>query len=207
MHRNFPWPVVLKIFGIVSTTDSVGNQTTNFPTVLQRIHIHAFISMFEQWVEEMQNLSARSSFKSPRRSLLNTSKNLSLDCNFLFFFAPVNFRLRLIFVLVILSVTRQYTISLVQGSINSNKLLNNFIVSNLVKKFILWLLLISLHVNGVFHVLSFLFCATRYLFFSIFVLICSYKRNRHTFHDLATKSTDVLMEIEDVALGFRVVGF
>ena len=36
---------------------------------------------------------------SSRRSLINTSKNSSLDCNFLFFFAPENFtRLRLILV-------------------------------------------------------------------------------------------------------------
>ena len=39
----------------------------------------------------MQNLSARSSSKSPRRSLINTSKNSSLYCNFLFLFELVNF--------------------------------------------------------------------------------------------------------------------
>ena len=67
----------------------------------------------EQWVGEMQNLSARSSFKNLRRSLIDTSKNSSLDCNFLFFFARINFRLRLIFVFVIFFVPRQCTISLV----------------------------------------------------------------------------------------------
>ena len=90
IHRNFTWEAVLKIFGIVSITNSFGNQATNFPTVLLRSIIDV-LNMFEQWVGEMQNLSARSSSKSPRRSLINTSKNSSLYCNFLFFFELVNF--------------------------------------------------------------------------------------------------------------------
>lgn len=102
-----------------------GSQATNFPAVLLRIHI-LVLNTSEQWLGEMQNLSAKSSFKSPRRCLIKASKNSSFICNFLFFFVPVDFRVRLILVLFILYVPRQYTISLVQGSINPNKLFNRY---------------------------------------------------------------------------------
>ena len=50
MHQNFPWPAVLKIFGIVSITGSFGNQANNFPTVLQKGFIFTFwIYLSNEW--------------------------------------------------------------------------------------------------------------------------------------------------------------
>ena len=103
-------------------------QVTNFLTVLLR-SIKA-LNMFDQWMGGMQNLSATSSFKITRRSLFTTSKNPSLDCNFLFFLSPVNFWFHLIVVIAIPFFPRQYTIFFEWGSVNSNKVLNNFIIPN-----------------------------------------------------------------------------
>ena len=115
MHLDFPWRAVLKIFGIVST---------NFPTILLRGYIH----VWEKCKTYLQDFFSKVQVEFS----LKPVENPSFDCSFLFFFAMVNFRLRLILVLVILFVSRQYIITLV--IINPNKLLNNLIVLNLEKK-------------------------------------------------------------------------
>ena len=55
-NNNFPWSAVLKFFGIVSITDSYGNQATNFPMVLLRRCIHV-LSIFKQWVGKYKTVS------------------------------------------------------------------------------------------------------------------------------------------------------
>ena len=56
--------------------------------------------------------------------------------------------------------------------------------------------------------LSLLFYPTRHIFFSdIFVSICPCKHSCYIFHGLVTSSNGVPVEIQDVALGFRVVEF
>ena len=111
MHRHFPWPVVLKVLGIVSIADSFGNHAPNFSVVLPRSRIHV-LNILEQWVKVIENISARSSFKSLRRSLINSSKNSSTDCNSYFYALLISSDL-LISVLVILFIPRRYAISLV----------------------------------------------------------------------------------------------
>ena len=46
-----------------------------------------------------------------------------------------------------------------------------------------------------------------YFFSDIFISICPCKRNCHIFHGLVTSSNGVPVEIQDVAPGYRVVGF